>query len=215
MSLLLDVPYSEKDEAKKLGARWNPELKKWYVEDKKNYAKFHRWFLKNGTYAIIMCDYFYVIEGIRTCFKCKKKTKVIGFGVENFWEISSMGNEIEADYSKDYIQIIPSFEGIPSKLYAYLKSNYNYYTSYSKTINQYYKANHCSYCKTIQGDFFLFEEVDSPFFVMSKEQAKELTLYKVNLKYDLVTQAEFSMCEMEKELKKYADIKVLEMEFDI
>lgn len=40
MSLLLDVPYSEKDEAKKLGARWNPELKKWYVEDKKNYAKF-------------------------------------------------------------------------------------------------------------------------------------------------------------------------------
>jgi hypothetical protein len=27
----LDVPYSEKDEAKKLGARWDPKAKSWYV----------------------------------------------------------------------------------------------------------------------------------------------------------------------------------------
>ena len=29
----LDVPYPDKDEAKKLGARWNPEAKKWYCKD--------------------------------------------------------------------------------------------------------------------------------------------------------------------------------------
>jgi hypothetical protein len=27
----LRVPYSEKDEAKALGARWDPSIKKWYV----------------------------------------------------------------------------------------------------------------------------------------------------------------------------------------
>ena len=32
MSLIIDVPYAEKDEAKSLGAKWNPNLKKWYVE---------------------------------------------------------------------------------------------------------------------------------------------------------------------------------------
>lgn len=126
-----------------------------------------------------------------------------------------MGNEMAADYYDDYILIVPSFEGISSKLYSHLKSNYNYYTSYSKTINQYYKSNHCSYCKIIQGDFFLFEEVDSPFFIQSKEQVKGLTLYKIKLKYDLVTQVEFGMCDMEKELKKYADIRMLEIEVDM
>lgn len=28
----LDVPYAEKDEAKKLGAKWDAEIKKWYLE---------------------------------------------------------------------------------------------------------------------------------------------------------------------------------------
>ena len=31
MSLFLNVPYNEKDEAKSLGALWNPQRKKWYV----------------------------------------------------------------------------------------------------------------------------------------------------------------------------------------
>ena len=27
----LSVPYEEKDEAKKLGAKWNPQKQKWYI----------------------------------------------------------------------------------------------------------------------------------------------------------------------------------------
>jgi hypothetical protein len=37
----LNVPYSEKDQAKKLGARWNPEKKKWYCYGSTN--NFKRW----------------------------------------------------------------------------------------------------------------------------------------------------------------------------
>ena len=37
MSLILNVPYKEKDEAKALGAKWNPQLKKWYVEKRMDY----------------------------------------------------------------------------------------------------------------------------------------------------------------------------------
>lgn len=44
--LFLDVPYKEKDEAKLLGARWNPEMKKWYVEKRFDYPKFAKWILK-------------------------------------------------------------------------------------------------------------------------------------------------------------------------
>ena len=42
--LLLNVPYAEKDEAKSLGAKWNPKLKKWYVTNSKDYYKFIKWF---------------------------------------------------------------------------------------------------------------------------------------------------------------------------
>ena len=38
--LLLNVPYEEKDEAKSLGAKWNPELKKWYIQNTEACGKF-------------------------------------------------------------------------------------------------------------------------------------------------------------------------------
>lgn len=38
----LSVPFAEKDEAKALGARWDPVRKCWYVQDK-DLAPFERW----------------------------------------------------------------------------------------------------------------------------------------------------------------------------
>ena len=34
--LILNVPYREKDDAKALGAKWDPNIKKWYVRNKKD-----------------------------------------------------------------------------------------------------------------------------------------------------------------------------------
>lgn len=39
----LKVPYAEKDEAKALGARWNPTRKTWYVPDGVALEPFARW----------------------------------------------------------------------------------------------------------------------------------------------------------------------------
>lgn len=39
----LRVPYAEKDEAKQLGARWDPKRKKWYVPAGADPAPFARW----------------------------------------------------------------------------------------------------------------------------------------------------------------------------
>jgi hypothetical protein len=40
----LKVPFSEKDQAKSLGARWNAELKLWYVPIGVEAAPFSKWF---------------------------------------------------------------------------------------------------------------------------------------------------------------------------
>lgn len=42
-STLLAVPFSEKDAAKKLGARWNADRKSWYVPPGADVTPFSRW----------------------------------------------------------------------------------------------------------------------------------------------------------------------------
>jgi hypothetical protein len=39
----LKVPYAEKEEAKRLGARWDPGQKKWYIPSGVDPAGFERW----------------------------------------------------------------------------------------------------------------------------------------------------------------------------
>lgn len=85
-----------------------------------------------------------------------------------------------------------------------MKEKYNYYESYSKTVNDSYLANHCSNCKVIQGDFFIFGEVDSPFFVDSIEKAKQLKLYKVPLENDLKVDLEVGLGSEDYLIEKYA-----------
>ena len=84
------------------------------------------------------------------------------------------------------------------------KEKYNYYESYSKTVNASYLANHCSNCKVIQGDFFLFEEVDTPFFVDSIEKAKKLKLYKIPLENDLIVDLDIGFGSEDYLIEKYA-----------
>lgn len=43
MRVNLVAPYSEKEEVKALGARWDPTLKTWYVENVENLELFQRW----------------------------------------------------------------------------------------------------------------------------------------------------------------------------
>lgn len=188
MSLLLNVPFNEKDVAKGLGARWSPELKKWYVQNKSDYPKFVKWISKNenGNFEII-CDFLYIVEGMNTCFKCGKITRVIGYGIENYYEFRDMG-----DFGKDHcfesgeIHIASHIKPMPAALLEYIQSQYNYKERYSKTIKGSYLANCCDNCDVLQGDFFLFNEIDSPFFVYDKAAASKLKLYKIPLEHDLV-----------------------------
>ncbi len=39
----LNVPFGEKDEAKRMGARWDAASKTWFVENVENIARFLRW----------------------------------------------------------------------------------------------------------------------------------------------------------------------------
>lgn len=41
--VILEVPYTEKDKVKNLGAWWDPEIKKWFVPNGKDSSQFKKW----------------------------------------------------------------------------------------------------------------------------------------------------------------------------
>lgn len=46
---LLTVPYAEKDEAKALGAKWDPDIRRWFVPKGVDDRPFGRWMSESGT----------------------------------------------------------------------------------------------------------------------------------------------------------------------
>lgn len=209
MPILLNVPYAEKDEAKKLGARWNPQLKKWYCENRNDYSKLKKWISKKDSFFVV-CDCLYIIEGINICFKCKKPTRVIGFGIESYMEFED-GYTDEVCYDKGgEIHIASHIDPIPQKLSEYIQEKYNYKYRYSKFANRTYLANCCDNCDVLQGDYFLFNEVDSPFWIEDEIAASKLKLFKIPLKYDiLLDSVEIGFGSNDDLIKEYGSIEEL------
>jgi hypothetical protein len=42
--IYIEVPYAQKDEAKLLGARWDADVRRWYITDKQDVLLFSKWF---------------------------------------------------------------------------------------------------------------------------------------------------------------------------
>lgn len=184
MSILLNVPYAEKDEAKSLGAKWDPNLKKWYAV--RDYPKFRKWISikKDRNMFYVISDYIYVVEGMRKCHKCHNITPVICFGFEKFWTIYK-DSELECEYYNEelILSITARFDPMPTDLLTLVQKTYNFKKAYSRMAGESYWGNCCEHCKSLQGDFYLFEEPGSP-FAQGKE--KNLKLYTIRLKYDFV-----------------------------
>ena len=217
--LLLNVPYIEKDKAKKLGANWNPELKKWYVKNKEDYYKFVDWIEPYGN--IVVIDELYLVEGVQKCFKCGRETRVIGFGIDKHLSIDKM-YDLQINYNENIeyaleeinqndIHIVGPITPIPEILMKYIKSKYNYKLRYSKTTNTSNISNCCEHCDVLQGDFFLFNEDNSLFFIHSPEDIKRLKIYKIILEHDLIINAEDGWASFDEMFKRYGNIIPLDI----
>ncbi len=203
--LYINVPYSEKDEAKKLGAWWDSQKKSWYVKRRKDYPKFYKWILGNQEETFILCDYFYIVEAMRKCYRCKRETEVIGFGIENFYILHDP-KEYRDLYSwwDEDIHMASYIDPMSDKLLDFLNREYGYHMGYSKTVEDSYMANHCKYCNALQGDYFLFNEPDSPFCIDTIDDARNLKLHKVKLETDIIADVDMIWGSEDYLIKQYA-----------
>lgn len=180
--LYLDVPYSEKDEAKSLGARFNANIKKWYYHgSSQKLSFFSKWILRNRTETIIT-DNVYIISNKHTCWKCKRDTTVMAFGIGDYislWrdgEIIDSETNVNKQHNSIHIAWTDKEQNIPPLLLKYIKRNYNVKTGYSRVVGKCF-ANHCEFCGTIQGNYHLFQE-NGPFYLWAatdEEAEKKFT----------------------------------------
>jgi thiol-disulfide isomerase/thioredoxin len=110
-------------------------------------------------------DYLY---GIISCYNCSKEILIF-----TWLDLENNDEEISfAIYSQD----IPDGKNKP-KTIKYIES---------RTIESSYWANSCPYCDALQGDFFLHNEPDSPFFVGATSKEEDLKdIQKRIIKYNI------------------------------
>lgn len=81
-------------------------------------------------------------------------------------------------------------------------------------------SNGCEHCNALQGDNFLFNDIEGVFYINSIEKAKKLTIYQIPLLYDIVfDQVNFVMTnlsdilfrEEEVVINNYSELKILDI----
>lgn len=228
MALYLNVPYEEKDEAKSLGAKWNAKVKKWYIDTaREKYIKFSKWILQDTGDATIATEYIHIIEGEQKCWKCGQLTKVVGLGIGEYVRIYGEADAPEYEFAEDYMDQgeelhlawVEKEDDIPPKLLKYLKENYSVKTGYSKTIGGKCFANHCDCCGALQGNWFLFNEPDSPLssFVDGDELVERMSKLKIigiPIDDDLQLNWNFGFCSNDYAYLEYGHFEELVLSSD-
>lgn len=154
MNIRLNVPYKEKDLAKSNGARWNPDLKTWYINDVSLLQGVSQWL---GNFNII-CENLFLLKMNHPCWKCKKEIEVVCLATNKSYVITTGRYKMNSN-----LQILSYVQEMPNPLTNYLEA-LGYTASYSKTINDIYYINHCKHCKNIQGDNFIHEIPQQAFY---------------------------------------------------
>jgi hypothetical protein len=188
----LDAPLSHKDEAKSLGARWDPQAKVWYVPDGKEVGLLARWLplpndsdLEHEPEFLIRSPYYYVVESNSGCWNCNSHTRVFAFMLpESHEEFELVVDEDEVEFTLEknlgYWKshgIRGTVSGIhrmsPQVLHQVRLLTEHYKLAYSKAAGSRYYMNHCEYCGVKLGDFFMHSEPGGAFFPTSPTQASK------------------------------------------
>lgn len=177
----LAVPFAEKDEVKRLGARWDIERKLWYVPDGVNVGLFRRWLPLEPDIHIRSSCYF-IAQSTKLCWKCGEHTSVFGFILPSGHEALESdeeddGRDVWYRYNEPtavhYVtDLLPA---VAARIRAFSQ---DYRVDFSKTTQSSYWMNHCEHCGMKQGDFEMYCEPQGAFFPMDRRTASQIVLHE-------------------------------------
>jgi hypothetical protein len=184
MPIKINVPFNQKDEAKKLGAVWIPDVKTWVISDSiENINPFKAW-LPPGGGSIIKYPYL-VGKSDRTCWKCHKETPLIAFGSKNYFT-TAFNPPREVLWDKyDVPVFFQDIKSVDNDLVPVLKKHFPFFQdTYSKTLKKNVWVNTCIHCQTIQGDDYNFDNPGSPFYSLNGSFLQNRKTELLQLRFD-------------------------------
>lgn len=198
MRVDLNVPYAQKDEAKKLGARWDRDGRVWYVPDGVDPKPFARWLPRRIDFNLRAVE-AYLVRSPARCWCCSEPFTAVAFLMAPGFQV----RDYDEDENGGAVEIWPRQEewsfahyvtDFPPAIVSLLKSEAPLYRpAFSKTTQATYWANHCPSCKMFQGDFNLFEEPGSAFLPMSIEHIRRMKATRLAMPFEAQGEPSFGI----------------------
>jgi hypothetical protein len=158
----LNVPFAEKDCARDLGARWDPEVKRWYVPEHFPVQPFARWHASIVD-VLLMVAPVPLIQATAVCWKCRGRSPVFCLACRDVRESSDTRASYQHD---DELLLISDLISVDRQIQQHLRAvASDYRPDWSNTKGHRCWMNHCRDCGAKMGDFFLHCEPDGPFCV--------------------------------------------------
>lgn len=183
MKVILNVPFQEKDEAKNLGAIWDPARKTWYAKYGEE-EKFFKWINEEKSNEFnIKANYFYIAESITRCDSCRKQTKVFSYFIDIYETLHVVeqfdGNE---NFKLFWIEEFnPSFISHISHLNQYAQmAMLDHSRNYRISERSKGFLNHCERCNAAQSEFRLHNEPGEAFCPVELSDIEYLKLYRID-----------------------------------
>ena len=178
----LNVPFHEKDEAKALGARWDPQRRLWYVPDNIDASSLRKWIPVSQSPNVRAASCF-LAEATRGCWRCSCQTRVFGIVLPAGHETLYVDDDPAGDYWEvvdeptmlSYITFLA--DPIPARLRNLAPL---YRINYSQTTHSFYWMNHCDRCGIKLGDFDTIEEFGAALNPSTPEEAAMVQIRAVS-----------------------------------
>ncbi|WP_122440161.1 DUF5710 domain-containing protein [Pseudomonas viridiflava] len=198
----LAVPFSEKDEAKSLGAKWDPSLKTWYIPVGMEIGPLTRWLpvtqhedLVHGPEFSVRASYYYIIQSVSDCWGCSNLTRVFSFKLPDVHEEFDYYEDEDEDFvltsnlgewrRNGYRGTVSNVSGLSPLVTRQInRFTKKFKLAYSKAAGSRYLMNHCEHCGAKLGDFFMHSEPGGAFFPTAPHEAERMTLIRINERFD-------------------------------
>jgi hypothetical protein len=177
----LRVPYEDKDEAKRLGARWDPAVQVWFVPDDLDPARFARWRPADRAPNVRAPSYF-IAASTRTCWRCRATSRVHGFILPADHETLCAGDApAEDDWEPgEEPTLLCYLDWLAPAVAARITAlTPHYRVAYSKAAAAFYWMNLCEHCRAPLGDHETNCEPGQGFLAFTIEQARRVSLAHV------------------------------------
>ena len=167
--IYLYVPFEERLEVQRLGARWDNQSKCWFVDDSEG-ARFRKWLETPELTHNISSDEAFVASTRTSCRRCRALIEVVA--------LYCVSGEVYGDRYGAFI--VSDITAVDDALAAALRPwAFFGFIADNARGGRHYLVNRCSSCGVVQHDYFLHCEPRGPFFKVERAEAGSITLTRI------------------------------------